>query len=136
MEKIMWKGVLAVAFSALAACGGDAPKQTTVFSVPTKDELVLASLPSIRQACPGLDKYSGSFQGNRVEKLFRTTIVFDINERNSIPEPYKASGHSCYVEIEKDGSAILIEKKACKSVCLDQLDVPDGQLKLSLKPTK
>lgn len=136
MEKTMWKGILVVAIGLLAACGGDAPKQPTVFNVATKDELVLASLPSIRQACPGLDKYAGSFQGSRVEEQFRTTIAFDINERNAIPEPYKAAGHRCFVEIEKDGSAILIEKNACKSVCLDQLDVPDGQLKLALKPAK
>jgi hypothetical protein len=136
MEKAMWKGILAAALGMLTACGGDAPKQPTVFNVPTKDELVLASIPAIRQACPGLDKYAGSFQGTRVEDQFRTTIVFDVSERNTIPEPYKATGHSCFIEIEKDGSAILIEKKACKSVCLDQLDVPDGQLKISLTPMK
>lgn len=136
MENIMWKGILAGAFGMLAACGGDASKQSAVFSVATKDELVRASLPSIRQACPGLDKYAGSFQDVRVEEQFRKTIAFDINERNTIPEPFMASGHSCFVEIEKDGSAILIEKKACKSVCLDQLDVPDGQLKISLTPTE
>jgi len=132
----MRNGVLALAIGVLAACGGEAPKQPAVFSVSTKDELVLTSLPSIRQACPGLDKYAGSFQNARVEEQFRTSIVFDINERNTIPESYKAGGHSCFVEIEKDGSAILIEKKACKSVCLDRLDTPDGQLKLPLVSAK
>lgn len=130
----MWKGILALAIGMLAACGGDAPEQPAAFNVVTKDKLTLASLPSIRQACPGLDKYAGSFRNTRVEEQYRTTIAFDVNDRNTIPELYKAAGHSCFVEIEKDGSVILIEKKACKSVCLDQLDVPDGQLKLTLNP--
>ncbi|MDH1007404.1 hypothetical protein N5J43_00725 [Pseudomonas nicosulfuronedens] len=128
----MRKGVLALTLGVLAACGGEEPKQPAEFSVSTQDELVLTSLPSIRQACPGLDKYAGSFQNARVEPQFRTAIVFDINERNAIPAPYKAGGHSCFIEIEKDGSAILVEKLACKSVCLDRVDVPDGQLRIAL----
>lgn len=132
----MRKGVFAVAIGMLAGCGGEAPIQPTAFDVSTKNERVTASLPSIRQACPGLDRYAGSFQGIRIEEQFRTTIVFDISKRNAIPARYEATGHTCFIEIDNDESAIFIEKNACKSVCLDKLEVPDGQLRISLTPRK
>lgn len=131
-ENNVKKGLLVLTVVLLAGCGEEAPKASSVFSVDTQDELVTNTLPAIRQACPGLNKYAGDFQDVRVEEQSRTTIVFHIPERNSIPEAYKADGHNCFVEIENDGRAILIEKAACKSVCLDHLAVPDGQLKLEL----
>lgn len=120
----------------LTGCGDESAKKEVIFKVATQDALVLQTMPAIRHACPGLDRYAADFQAVRVEEQFRTTIAFDVPERNGVPEHYKASGHSCFVEIEKDGSAIFIEKKACKSLCLDRLDVPDGQLKLSLASVK
>lgn len=129
----MNKGLLMLSVLLLAGCGEEAPKASAVFSVNTQDKLVTNALPAIHQACPGLNKYADDFQDVRVEEQFRTTIVFQIPEHNSIPEAYKADGHNCFVEIEGDGRSIVIEKLACKSVCLDRLDVPDGQLKLKLE---
>lgn len=129
-----WIAVLAALL--VAGCGDKAAEQpkpsSSVFTVQTKDELVLKALPATRLACPGLDKYATQFEDVRVEPLYRTSIVFHVSETAKVPDAYKANGHNCFVEIEGDASAILIEKSACKSICLDEVAVPDGQLKLDL----
>ncbi|MFD2645115.1 hypothetical protein [Pseudomonas japonica] len=129
-----WSAVLITL--AIAGCGEKVPEQSqssaSVFTVETKDDLVRKALPATRLACPGLDRYASQFDNVRVEKHFRTSIVFHIPEDSTVPESYKAGGQNCFVEIEDDRSAIVVEKLACKSVCLDKLNVPDGQLKLEL----
>jgi hypothetical protein len=120
----------------LVGCGESQPEQATsvrsVFTVDTKDELVIKALPATRLACPGLDRYASQFEDVRVEQQYRTAIVFYIPENTEIPDVYKAGGNNCFVEIAPDGSDIFVEKMACKSVCLDQVNTPDGQLKIAL----
>lgn len=124
--------VLATAMvcAVLSAC--DSGGLQSKFNVESDDVLVKQVLPEIRQACPGLDKYSGQFESVRVEHNYRTTIAFDIPDAARLPDGYKADGHTCFLEVDDDGSLLLIEKAACKSVCLDQTDVPEGQMKLLL----
>lgn len=115
---------------ALVGCGSESAGSK--FSVTTNDTLVANALPAIRQACPGLDKYASQFKAVRVEDNYRTSVVFDIPETAQIPDSYKAGGHSCFVEIDPDGKSIIVEKLACKSVCLDQAETPNGPLKIAL----
>lgn len=123
-------GPLVLLAIALSGCGaGSGPAE---FKVLTSDALVTTALPAIRKACPGLDKYAPQFSNTRVEQNFRTAILFEVAESSKIPDAYKAGGQTCFIEIDADGKNIFIEKQACKSVCLDQLTTPDGQLKLSL----
>jgi len=122
--------LVVVAPLALLGCGAEST--SSVFTVASNDPLVSKTLPAIRQACPGLNKYTSQFEQVRVENGYRTAVVFDIPESARIPDSYKAYGHTCFIEIESDASSIFIEKAACKSVCLDQASVPDGQLKLPL----
>lgn len=122
--------LVAVAPLALLGCGAESA--SSVFTVTSNDPLVSKALPAIRQACPGLDTYASQFKQIRIENNYRTAVVFDIPEAARIPDAYKASGHTCFIEIAPDGSGIFVEKMACKSVCLDRADVPDGQLKLPL----
>lgn len=128
-------GIALVTLS-LAGCGDGTPEQLatapSIFSVDTQDELILKTLSATRLACPGLNKYANAFESIRVEEQYRTAIVFHIPESSSIPDSYKAAGQNCFIEVEYDGSAIFLEKLACKSVCLDTVEVPDGQLKLPL----
>lgn len=116
----------------LSGCGDGPP--TTEFVVVSDNELVTKSLPAIRRACPGLDKYSSSFEKARIENNYRTSILFDVRESSKVPGAYKAEGHTCYLEIDSTGKSIYVEKLACKSICLDQLNTPDGQLKIDLAP--
>lgn len=122
--------LLGLSLSILSGCG----KQPTTaeFKVVSDDPLVVQTLPSIRHACPGLDKYSQVFENIRVEGNFRTSILFDVPETARIPDAYKAGGHTCYLEIDSSGKTVFIEKLGCKSICLDQLKTPDGQLKIDL----
>lgn len=102
------------------------------FTVVTDNKTVMAALPALRSACPGLDKYSGQLSNVRTENNFRTSVVFDVADSNRIPDAYKAGGNTCFVEIDSDGKTIYIEKQACKSLCLDQVQTPTGQLKIAL----
>ncbi|HHR0444936.1 TPA: hypothetical protein ACSXXW_000935 [Pseudomonas aeruginosa] len=130
--------LLVVTMLMTAGCGNEAADaqmatpERIQFKVDTTDSSVLQALPAIRMACPGLDRYSSQFENIRVESLYRTSVVFHIPERASIPKSFMAGGHDCFVEIEPDGKEILIEKTACKSVCLDKKDFTSGQLVLSL----
>ena len=119
-------------FSLLVLSVCEQASASSVFSVSSDDPLVMKTLPAIRQVCPGLDKYSQAFESVRVEENFRTSILFDIPELARIPDAYKAGGHTCYIEIDSKGKSVFIEKLACKSICLDQLNTPNGQLKIDL----
>lgn len=123
-------GVLGFSLLVLSGCG----EKATIpeFKVVSDSPLVGKALPAIRQACPGLDKYSQALKNIRVQDNFRTSILFDVTESASIPDAYKVGGHTCYVEIDSTGKSIFIEKLGCKSLCLDQLNTPDGQLKIDL----
>jgi hypothetical protein len=123
-------GLLGLSLLGLSGCGKEVAP--SVFAVSSSDQLVIKALPGIRQVCPGLDKYSQTFKNIRVGGDFRTAILFDIPEIARIPDAYNAGGHTCYVEIDSTGKSIFIEKLACKSICLDQLNTPDGQLKIDL----
>ncbi len=128
----MKKGLLVVGGLLLAGCGDD---QSSIFNGESQDALVMKTLPAIRQACPGLDVYSGDFLNLRVQNNHRTTIAFDIPETAKLPPLFGANGHSCFIEISSEGKDIIIDKAPCKSVCLNRSQVPDGQLILPLQGT-
>lgn len=126
--KVKFACLLTPVIFTLAGCSGEPGSKE--FKVITSNRLVTSALPSIRKACPGLDKYSRELSNVRVEQQFRTAILFEVSGSNKIPETYKAGGQTCFIEI--DGNSVFIEKTACKSVCKDQLTTSEGQLKLSL----
>ncbi|MGF6098876.1 hypothetical protein [Pseudomonas sp. 18175] len=123
-------GVSILSLLALAGC--ESEKASSEFAVEKNSTLEPSTIVAIRQACPGLDKYAWQFKNIRIEKLFRRSILFDVPERSRIPDAYKAGGHTCYLEVSSDDKTLFIEKLACKSICLDQLNTPAGQLKLPL----
>lgn len=92
----------------------------SVFTVNTDNTLVQKTLPTIRQLCPGLDKYAGEFSDINVDDgyYFRTTLKFHIDENAKIPNEYAAQGNNCFIDINDD-STVTIHKSACQSVCLD-----------------
>jgi len=112
----------------LAGCGSS----DTIFEVPTDNALVKGSLQSIRQVCPGLDAYSSELTNIKVQNNIRTTIAFDIPAPAKMPPAFMAGGQSCFLELGADGKQVIIEKDACKAVCLNRAQVPDGQMVLSL----
>lgn len=119
----------------LSACNdnSDAPKQM-IFSVNTDNVTVTKLLPVIRKSFPGLDKYSDQFQKISVEQNNQyTTIKFHIPDNAVIPVEYRATGHNCFIEINKEGSAVKIPKTPCKAVMLDHnADTIDSEQWFSL----
>lgn len=128
--KVRFSSLLALVSIVLSGCGVESGPAE--FKVLTSDTVVTNALPSIRKACPGLDKYAAQFSNIRVEQQFRTAILFEVSNSSKIPDAYKAGGHTCFIEVDSGGKNIFIEKMACKSICQDQIAPPDGQLKLSL----
>ncbi len=125
---VQWGALLTVTM--LAACSPDTEK--TEFRVDTSNALVKSSLPSIRKACPGLDKFASELGAVRIQENLRTTLVFDVPDSAQVPSDYKAAGNTCFIEIEGDGKSAVIEKAACKAICLDRIESPGKQLVLNL----
>ena len=124
----------------------DKKKTGLVFTIPesTTQEaktLIETKWSSVKEVCPGLDKYAPSLKFDGVSDNFdyapehaqRATIKFIISENDSlIPNKYAAWGHNCFYEILRDGSQVMIPKQACQSICLDKVSKNKGDLKLKL----
>ncbi|MDG9783687.1 hypothetical protein [Metapseudomonas otitidis] len=128
----MRKEVLLIGAALLGGCSEEA-QQASSFNVVTQNPLVIEALPSIRQACPGMDIYSSELKNVTVQEYYRTTIVFDVPETAKLPPLFRAGGHTCFIEIDSDGKGIFIDKGPCKSICLNRSQVPEGQLALPLQ---
>ncbi|ELW9028218.1 hypothetical protein QP556_11795 [Citrobacter freundii] len=124
----MRKVFLAFALSLLFGCDGgqegvsDSPMPKPVeFSVQTDDVTVNKLLPAIKNMLPGLNRYADQFQNTHVEQNYWLTIMFHIPENAKIPADYLSQGNNCFIEINKEGTAIKVPKRACKSVALDRV---------------
>ncbi|WP_038907907.1 hypothetical protein [Dickeya oryzae] len=114
----------------LAGCGDEQENSTKTeqkkvpaptFSITTDDPDINRLLPAIRQLLPGLDKYAEQFQEKAVERNRFLTIKFHIPDNATIPAEYAATGHNCFIEINKEGTAVKVPKSACKSVVLNRV---------------
>ncbi len=142
--------VPAIIFATIFGCS-EKPKQELQISVaadlnPEAKTIVTEAWPKIKQACPGLNKYASSLQFDGIEENFsyapehaqRVSIKFKIpdNDQN-IPLNYVANGHTCYLEVSRDGKTLTVSKNACKAVCLDKeihgTSYENNQLMLSLQ---
>lgn len=121
----MMRGSLLLLISILVGCDesssvNTAPHKSTVFAVDTTNATVNKLLPSIRLALPGLDKYSEQFQNISVQQNYWLTIEFHIPDDANLPTDYMAFGHNCFIEINKEGTAIKVPKRPCKAIMLDR----------------
>lgn len=123
----MRKFILPIVFI-FSGCGDNAepadvsPPATehSVFKVDTDNATVNHLLPSIRAKLPGLDKYASQFQKISVEQNYWLTIEFHVPNDAQIPVDYMAFGHNCFIEINKEGTAVKLPKTACKALMLDK----------------
>jgi len=90
------------------------------FSVQTDNVTVNKLLPAIKNLLPGLDQYADQYDNIHIEQNYWLTIAFHIPEEANIPSYYLAHGNNCFIEINREGTAIKIPKIACKSVMLDR----------------
>lgn len=120
----MNRSLLLLLVAALVGCGEPTDKpeenQQQKFTVSTDNETVNKLLPSIRTALPGLDKYAIQFRDVSVEQNYWLTIKFHVPDDAKIPNDYMTFGHNCFIEINKEGTAVKIPKAPCKALMLDQ----------------
>lgn len=129
----------------LSGCGDNADSidiaspanEQTVFSVNTDNSIINQLLPAIRARLPGLDKYANQFQNISVEQNYWLTIKFHVPDDAKIPNDYMTFGHNCFIEINKEGTAVKIPKTPCKALMLDQnADNVDSEQWFDLSTTK
>lgn len=143
---------LAVGLALSAGCSEQAKSPSRPLALPDQstasaeaNALVASKWPAMRAACPGLDKYSDSLSPMDVEDNFayapddaqRVTVSYGIaKDEQRIPTKYAAFGHTCLLEVSRDGSRLLIAKSPCQAVCLDRPVAPHelkrGQLDIPL----
>ncbi|WP_048822611.1 hypothetical protein [Morganella morganii] len=112
----------------LSGCGdnadpvdtSDSPEELSMFSVETDNSTINQLLPAIRARLPGLDKYASQLQKVSVEQNYWLTIKFHVPDDAKIPNDYMTFGHNCFIEINKEGTAVKIPKTPCKALMLDQ----------------
>ncbi|WP_315850831.1 hypothetical protein [Yersinia intermedia] len=129
----------------LSGCGDNADpadasasaKEQAVFSVETDNSTINQLLPAIRARLPGLDKYASQFQKSSVEQNYWLTIKFHVPDDAQIPSDYMTFGHNCFIEINKEGTAVKIPKTPCKALMLDQnADNIDSEQWFDISTTK
>lgn len=124
----MRKVLLGFALSLLFGCDSgsndvpDSPSGPSAeFKVKTDDLTVNKLLPAIKNLLPGLNRYADQLENIRVEQNHWLTIEFHVPENANIPAEYLSQGNNCFIEINKEGTAINVPKMACKSVVLDRV---------------
>lgn len=95
-------------------------KEKAVFSIETDNSTINRLLPAIRGRLPGLDKYASQLQNVSVEQNHWLTIKLHVPDDAKIPNEYMTFGHNCFIEINKEGTAVKIPKTPCKALMLDQ----------------
>lgn len=138
-KKILFAAILII--SALLGC----TKEKQEFQIVIPQELdnepkaiVMKAWPAVKRACPGLDRYSDmiTFDGietsisagmdkwleetGHKEKEGKVTIRFKVSEESKNPTIYRAYGHTCFLEISRNGKYLTIPKEPCASLCLDR----------------
>lgn len=112
-------------------------EEQSVFSVETNNSTINQLLPEIRARLPGLDKYSRQFKKVSVEQNYWLTIKFHVPDNAQIPNDYMTFGHNCFIEINKEGTAVKIPKTPCKALMLDQnADNIDSEQWFDISTTK
>lgn len=139
ISKILIWGCLAFGFIYFVSpfsCSKNTKMAANAFQVSTLDnispeakDLVSRSLPKIREACPGLEKFGTDLKNNIIhdymgldEKESRKVTIEVVvpNGESIIPDRYRAWGQHCYLDVSADGSSLSVAKTACKSVCMDE----------------
>lgn len=104
----------------LTACSAE---KQTIFTVNTDNKTINTLLPKIREIFPGLDRYASQFQDIQVQSNYYLTIKFRVPDGANIPkadERVMASGNNCFIEINREGTAVKIGKTGCRLLALDR----------------
>lgn len=93
---------------------------------PAFSEQLRRDLPKLLKACPGLNAYAEDFTPATVSRPMQKNfeggveIKFTVAQRPvKLPSPLNiySAGHSCYFDINENGTVVSIAKNACSSIC-------------------
>lgn len=94
---------------------------------PAAIQLITSNWGKLLTHCPGLSKYHNDMVFLNIEDMLspdmedmaRVDVVFKITDKpKTIPDEFRAWGHTCQYSISPDGNSIRILKDVCVSVCL------------------
>lgn len=111
------------------------PDKTSAFTVDTSDDVINASLTALRNAFPGLDKYSRDLLSVSTykQKSGWHTLKFTVSPQTSAPESYRVGGKTCYINIHPEGDYARVATDPCQSLVLDQQDTPHNKYRFMLR---
>lgn len=130
---------LAIGVFASAALAAEVTVGKQSIAIPESidgDELALVQkyAPQIPKLCPRFKKYESELNSFSIENNYYIDILFTVPENSSIPTEFMVHGHTCYLEISKDGKYLVVPKRACQSLCLGKdMNDSSGDLKIPLE---
>lgn len=109
--------------------------EASVFNIKTSDKIIEASVPALRSMFPGLNKYSDGLHSvsSYRQKTGWHTLKFTVSAQAIVPEGYSVKGKTCYININPDGSYARVLTAPCRSLLLDQQDIPGSKYRFILK---
>ena len=97
-------------------------------------EFVNNYFPQIQEQCPGLSKYKEDWVFDEVGSRGFTIKVSEKPQNDKLWE-YRATHNRCFFDLSDDNSSVFIPKRACASLCKDQL-IDDSSFKITVTAIK
>lgn len=97
-------------------------------------EFVNNYFPQIQEQCPGLGKYKEDWVFDQVGSRGFTIKVAEKPQNDKLWE-YRATSNRCFFDLSDDSSSVSIPKRACASLCKDQL-IDDSSFKIHVTAIK
>lgn len=97
-------------------------------------EFVNNYFPQIQEQCPGLGKYKEDWTFDQVGSRGFTIKVAEKPQNDKLWE-YRATSNRCFFDLSDDSSSVSIPKRACASLCKDQL-IDDSSFKIHVTAIK
>lgn len=90
--------------------------------------------PQIEQQCIGLKKYKNDWKFEEFKSNGFSIIVSDKPLNKELWE-YRSPNNRCFFDLSDDGQTVLIPKRACASLCKDEL-IDDSSYKIQVNAIK
>lgn len=90
--------------------------------------------PQIQDQCPGLGKYKEDWEFENIGSQGFTILISEKPKNDKLWE-YRATSNRCFFDLLDNNSSVSIPKRACASLCKDQL-IDDSSFKIAVTPIK
>ncbi|MFW2003009.1 hypothetical protein [Acinetobacter ursingii] len=97
---------------------------------PENSDFVKNYLPQVEQQCPGLKKYKDDWKFEKINSTGFTLLVSSQPINDKLWK-YRSPSNRCFFDLSDDGQSIFIPKRACASLCKDEL-IDDSSYKIQV----